>query len=158
MKLSIISALLIGAVSSVIADLEYFEYPKSGSVYKSGDSVTFVVEDVTDDSDDTIRASLFTADGVYVEEMGEWRADEYFRTPEEEQAFDDGDFIFRWSIDVGDGDYYAEVYEIEGPYGENDHDDDVHRSQIFRVGEGAKKADEKTIATESRKKRSIYSA
>lgn len=105
-----------------------------------------------------IRASLFTADGVFVEEMGEWRADEDFRTPEEEEAFDDGDFIFRWSIDVGDGDYYAEVYEVEGPYLENDHDDDVHRSQIFRVGRGTEMADEKTIATESRKRRSIYSA
>ncbi|KAG2234203.1 hypothetical protein INT48_006003 [Thamnidium elegans] len=139
MKLSIISALLIGAVSSVIAELDYFDYPKSGSVYNSGDSVTFVVEDVTDDSDDSIKAFLFTADGDFVEEMGEWRADEDFRTPEEEEAFDDGDFIFRWSIDVGDGDYYAEVYEIE-------------------VGAGPEIADEKKIATESRKKRSIYSA
>ena len=91
--------------------------------------------------------------------MGEWSADEELGTPVEEEAFDDGDFIFRWSADVGAGDYYAEIYEIEGSGGSNDHDDDVHRSQIFRIGEGAQiSSDEKTIATESRKKRSIYSA
>jgi hypothetical protein len=96
------------------------------SVFSTTDSVTFVIDEITNDYDDTIKAKLYSAAGdVWVEDLGEWRGEEIAEVET---------FVFTWDVDVGDGKYYVRAYEIKA--GEDGNDmEDLARSHTFYIKE-----------------------
>lgn len=133
--------------------------PQRGSVFSTNDRVTFAVDELTDDGDDYVKAVLYTSDGDYVYEIGTWPIGNNHRDTNNGD-YDDDDFYFDWTVDVGPGEYFVRAFEID----DGSADDDVNRSYTFIIegSNGASKrseaeiVSEKKIASESRKKRSIY--
>lgn len=127
MKFSAISAILLGAVTTVFADLNYFDAPRKHSIFGTDDSITFVVDEVTNDYDDTLRAELYSAeDGSWIETLGEWTGKE---------ISGDDNFVFTWDVDVEEGLYYVRVFEVDGAGDDEDEQDDITRSHTFKISD-----------------------
>ena len=107
------------------ADVNYFDAPRKHSTFSTSDSITFVVDEVTNDWDDTLRAELYTADDhTWIETLGEWTGGE---------ISGDDNFVFTWDVDVEEGDYYVRVFEED--YDGNNDQDDISRSHTFTIGD-----------------------
>lgn len=153
--------LLLAASSTVFAeDVElFFQVPAENSVYHNSDSVLFVIEDMSMDYTDTLRAELYNADDEsVVKNIGEWTGSDI-----------EGRHEFSWTVDVGDGNYFVRVTEIDG----EDHlVENTTRSYNFKVEgaaveEAAAAVQEAGVVEEAaaviaapvrRRKRSIYVA
>lgn len=137
------------AVSSTVfaEDAEtFFNVPAENSVYHPSDSVLFVIEDMSMDYTDTLRAELYNADDQsLIKNIGEWTGSDI-----------EGRHEFSWTVDVGDGNYFVRVLEIDG----EDHlEENRTRSYQFKVeGAGVEEAAAVIAAPARRRKRTIYAA
>ncbi|KAI7877868.1 uncharacterized protein EV154DRAFT_606507 [Mucor mucedo] len=148
MKFSVISALILGITASVFAS-DTFDLPAEGSSFTTSDTIRFVTDDVTDDSENKIQAVLFkytdSADFEPKKTIGLWSA-----------ALNTGDeFVFDWRVDMDAGYYSVCVFEID----DDDYDDEDFDyengdscSYPFAITGGS------PLANSNRKKRSIYAA
>lgn len=103
-------------------DVDYFKAPAINSVLAPTDSISFVADDVSNDYDDTLKAVLYRADGTWVEDIGEWTGADIASSD---------DFQFTWNVDVGEGDYFVRIFEIDP--NDHDSDDDINRSYTFTI-------------------------
>ncbi|CAO3582092.1 unnamed protein product [Absidia cylindrospora] len=88
--------------TTVFAEMDYFIAPGPNTQYKSGDTISFVVEDMPDEDDQNINANLHKSDGSFVKTIETWSSQNVDESGEE--------FPFDWIADVTEGgDYYVEI-------------------------------------------------
>ncbi|KAI8384258.1 uncharacterized protein BYT42DRAFT_611976 [Radiomyces spectabilis] len=118
-SLSLLASLLLSAFVS--ADIEYFQKPAQNTVYAIGSTATFAVDDMPNDEDHTVTASLYTEDGSFVKTIQTWKGS---------MIGDDNDhFKFNWQVEsVPEGRYYVEILDLD----EDDKEDAAH-SYVFTV-------------------------
>ncbi|CAO3596575.1 unnamed protein product [Absidia cylindrospora] len=82
--------------------MDYFSSPGPNSHYKSGDTISFVVEDMPDEDDQNVNANLYKADQSLVKTIQTWNSQNVDESGEE--------FPFQWLVDVTEsGQYYVEI-------------------------------------------------
>ncbi|ORZ12716.1 hypothetical protein BCR42DRAFT_305410, partial [Absidia repens] len=97
-----ITVCLLYAATSIVAEMDYFSSPGPNSHYKSGDTISFVVEDMPDEDDQNVNANLYKADQSLVKTIQTWNSQNVDESGEE--------FPFQWLVDVTEsGQYYVEI-------------------------------------------------
>ncbi|ORZ26030.1 hypothetical protein BCR42DRAFT_386608 [Absidia repens] len=103
MKFTYLSAIIcLFFTTTILAEMDYFIAPGPNTQYKSGDTISFVVEDMPDEDDQNINANLHKSDGSFVKTIQTWSSQNVDESGEE--------FPFDWLVDVTEGgDYYVEI-------------------------------------------------
>ncbi|KAK4510462.1 uncharacterized protein ATC70_004892 [Mucor velutinosus] len=133
MKFSLLSAIFVGlAATFVLAEDEphYFFFPNEGAEFSVTDQITFAMNGITNDADETIIAKLFNAeDDSEVKQIGSYTGDTIVRPD------DDDEWTFTWVIDVEPGTYYVRLYEqdADGQIDDDDEWDNEIISYDFRI-------------------------
>ncbi|CEP17366.1 hypothetical protein [Parasitella parasitica] len=127
MKFSTFASTFIGAAflfaSKAVADVDYFDWPSPNTVFRTGTSIQFVVDEMPDgDDDERVYANLYRENGSFVKTIRSWDSDDV----------DDDEFAFTWYVDrnLRSGRYFVEIFA------DDDDDDDISRSFIFDIVSG----------------------
>ncbi|SAM00176.1 hypothetical protein [Absidia glauca] len=82
--------------------MEHFLSPGPNSQYNTGDTISFLVDDMPDEDNQNINANLHKSDGSFVKTLQTWNSQDVDENGEE--------FPFQWSVDVTEGGlYYVEI-------------------------------------------------
>ncbi|ORX49830.1 hypothetical protein DM01DRAFT_1409289 [Hesseltinella vesiculosa] len=83
-------------------EIEYFSSPGPNRVYKVGDTIPFIIDDLPDEEDQTVNANLHKSDGTFVKVLKSWTVENIDESGEE--------YPYNWPVDVDQGGaYYVEV-------------------------------------------------
>ncbi|KAI8336071.1 hypothetical protein BC941DRAFT_428255 [Chlamydoabsidia padenii] len=129
--LGIAIGLFMTTTTTVFAEMDHFLAPGPNTSYKTGDTISFLVEDMPDEEDRNVNANLYKADGSLVKTIKTWSG----------QSVDDGgdDFPFDWLVDVSEtGSYYVEISAVNSR-------EDMTQSYPFQI-QGAESGDDTTPA------------
>ncbi|SAM05876.1 hypothetical protein [Absidia glauca] len=126
--LGITLCLLLATTTTTTAfEMDHFLAPGPNSHFKTGDTISFLVEDMPDEDDQNVNANLHKADGSLVKTIKTWSS----------QSVDDGgdEFPFNWLVDVTEtGSYYVEISAA------NSHED-ITQSYPFEIQGDAEAGD-----------------